>query len=191
MGEAYAPLLARVRVRMDDFEDGALPMVCASSGQPADRLYTSHVQYSPLWPFLFLVLFPFGILVTVVLCFVLSRRADGFLPYADAVHRRMRRSRTAGWIAAAVGCLMTALGGFGLAGRAIESAFTLLLLVGVVTIIAGLTRAAYPSGSIGGKPDANGRWITLRSLSTEFVVAYEAQERRRRAERRYEVTSRA
>jgi hypothetical protein len=175
---------------MDDFEDGVLPRVCASSGAPGDRLYHSNIDYAPAWPFLFLLLFPFGILIAIVLRFTLTRRAEGFLPYADHIQRHMRVSRRHGWIATGIGAGVIAGGGAGLMGRAIQPVFTAMLVVGILVVVGGLIRACYPAGSIGGKPDANGRWIELAPVSNEFADAYEAQERQRRAERRAEVTRR-
>jgi len=171
---------------MDDYEDGVLPAVCASSGEPSDRLYHSHLRHSPLWPLLFLVVFPFGIIVTVVLCLVLSRQADGFLPYSDAVQRRMRQSMRAGWIVSGVGVAVAALALYGLSVNAIQRAFVVFLVLGVLTAIGGLFRVSFPAGSVGGMPDRNGRWITLRHVSRGFADAYDAQEQRRRAERRAE-----
>jgi hypothetical protein len=176
---------------MDDFEDGVLPMVCSSSGAPADQLYHSHLRHSPAWPFLFLLFFPLGVVITVVLCTVFTRKADGLLPFADETQRRMRRSRRAANLTAGVGLGFAVLAIVGLVGHQIVPVFIAMLVVGALVVVGGLIRAAVPAGSIGGKPDSNGRWITLSGVSHAFADAYDMQERRRRAERRAEVTDRA
>lgn len=46
--------MARVRVSLEAFHNGALPPVCAKTGEPADHLLPIRASYTPRWTWLLL-----------------------------------------------------------------------------------------------------------------------------------------
>jgi hypothetical protein len=54
--------MAAVRIRIDDFEDGSVPLVCASSGASGARLYQADISSkSPGWMWLLVLGGPMGL----------------------------------------------------------------------------------------------------------------------------------
>ena len=178
--------MAKVRIRIDDFEDGAFPAVCASSGRDGARLYASEIS-SKTPPWLWLLIFggPMGIVAALVLASVLRKSAHGYLPYAVEVQDRMwLRSRMASrWFVGSVGLLVCGLvlaiggEGFGALGALI------MVIAAVSALVAGFLHSNLP-GAVGGHLDTTGRWIELDPVNARFAAAYEAQEAARRAARR-------
>ena len=180
--------MARVRVRIEDFEDGVLPDVCVSSGAPADGRSASSISTRTSgWLWLFVFAGPFGIVGALVLASVLRKTAHGRLPYARAVQDRLaERMRTYAWFAVssiglfAGGLALAQADGFGpvgtvvMFGAAFVGAFFVFLW-------------SNPPGSVGGHLDSTGRWVELDPVSPRFAAAYERQEADRRAARRAEV----
>src|SRR5689334_11445957 len=86
--------MASIRVRVEDFEDGVYPDVCASSGvEGGTRLYRAEATYRPGWVWLLLLGGPFGIVVAVVLSFALRRSVPGYVPYQPTVQSTIARQR--------------------------------------------------------------------------------------------------
>ena len=180
--------MATVRVRIDDFEDGLLPGICAATGAPAERTYrVEATSKAPAWIWLFLFAFPWGLVVIAVLGRLLRTSTTGYVPFTPA-HRALvsGRIRTAAWatvIAAAV-----AVGSLLLVAASSASAFRSLGLLGmggaVLVAVLGYFLWLNPPGSVGMTIDGTGRWVELDNASPAFVAAYEAQEAQRRAERR-------
>jgi hypothetical protein len=178
-----------VRVRIDDFEDGVLPLVCVSTGAPAEHRYrvsaTSKTS-GAVW--LALLAGPVGLVLAVALSSILRRRTEGLLPYTDEQQLRiLGRVRTAAW--GAVAALGVAVGGFLLMART-EGGFAGLglLLCALALVVAAFAGFLWlnPPGSAGATIDSTGRWVELDPVAPAFARAYEEQEARRRAARRAE-----
>jgi hypothetical protein len=184
--------MAMVRIRIDDFEDGVLPPVCASSGRDGARLYASEIS-SKTPPWLFLLIFggPMGIVAALVLASVLRKSANGYLPYAVEVQDRMRlRARLATrWFVGSIALLVcglvlaTAAEGFGALGAVIMG------IAALSAVVAAFLYSNLP-GAVGGQLDSTARWIELDPVNARFAAAYEAQEAARRAARRDEILDR-
>ena len=179
--------MARARIRIEDFEDGVYPDVCASSGaEGGTRLYRVQISNRVRWVWLLVLGGPVGILAAVVLSGVLRKTASGYVPYTPAVQARLQqRVRTYAWIAVAsavvaVGSLLLGLSG--------DDGFDTLALLGVLGgsafVLVALFLWVNPPSSVGGALDSTGRWIELDPVSARFAAAYEQQEARRRAGRR-------
>ena len=176
--------MATVRLRIDDFEDGVVPAICAGSGAPADRNYVVRASSrAPGWVWLALLGGPGGLLLALLLSGVFRKSTSGYLPYRDAYQDRMRaRIRTAG--AVGVAGVGVAIAGFALLGGTWGG-------LGLVFFVGGLLAASIgaffwfnPPGSVGVTLDATTRWVELDNASPAFVQAYEQPEARRRAARR-------
>ena len=179
--------MASVRVRIDDFEDGVLPLVCAGSGVPSERRWkVEATSRTPGWVWLFLLAFPWGLLAILVLSAALRKRTPGFVPYTDAHQAAVQgRVRTAAWFAVSGMALVVGgvalltqpgfrpLGAVVAAGAAFVTAFSYFLWLN-------------PPGSAGLTLDRTGRWVELDPVAPAFARAYEEQEARRRAARRAE-----
>jgi hypothetical protein len=172
--------MAGVRVRIGDFEDGAVPWICASSGEPADDLYLIRMRRAAAWAWaVALLFFPFGLIVL----FLADVTAQGYLPFTHEAQRAMRQARRhalvlAGW-AAGLGLLLTWIGvlvdpRIGLAALVAATVVSLLFLV----------KAARPAGSVGGRPDSTLRFVDLTHVHPTFAAAYERQVAVARAQRR-------
>lgn len=184
--------MASVRIRIDDFEDGVLPEVCASSGAPSERLYKTDISSrTPGWVWLCVLGGPFGIALALVLAAVLRKTAHGYLPSTDEVQARLQvRSRlgarcfVASIALLVVGLLLaTTAEGFGPLGAVIMG------VAAVSALVAAFLFSNVP-GSVGGHLDSTSRWVELEPVSPWFVAAYDAQESARRAERRAQVDDR-
>lgn len=181
-----------MRIRIDDFEDGVVPGVCAGTGAPGARLY--HVSASsrtPGWAWLGLFAGPAGIVFVFLAAVFLRKTAEGYLPYVDQHQDRMRRRiRVSAGVAA---------GGFALAVVSLlplrTVGFATLGYLGValggLALVAGLFLWANPPGSVGLTLDSTGRWVEVDNASPAFAVAYEQQEARRRAARRADALDRS
>jgi hypothetical protein len=180
--------VASVRVRIDDFEDGVYPDVCASSGVAGGaRLYGDQATYRPGWVWLLVFGGPPGIIAALVLSSVLRRSVPGYVPYAettqDTLLRRQSRFVQGGLVAAAVdvGSLLVAVLSDGSAYRTLS---TLGLVAGAVGVVAAVFFWANVPGAVGTHLESNGRWVVLDPVSRRFAAAYEEQEARRRRSRR-------
>ena len=180
--------MAAVRVRIDDFEDGVLPGVCASSGAAGARLYRIDVSTrTPGWLWLCVFGGPAGIVVGLVLSGVLRKSATGYVPYTEDVHATLReRRRTYSWFL--IGGLAAVVGGLALSLVDGYAALGVVLMVGGFFLAAffGFLWSNVP-GSVGGTLDSTARWVVLDPVSARFAEDYEAQEADRRRARRDEV----
>jgi hypothetical protein len=181
--------VARVAVRVVDFEDGALPRVCASSGDEATRLYRIRARHDPLWPLLLLFAGPIGWVAVLVISASVGRELHGYVPFSDAAHRRMVRSRQARMqvtVSALVGMVVTA---FSLAVLGRGSAAVGVGIIGLLVAAVGGLAAMRPAGSVGASLNPNSRTVDLSGVSRRFVERYEDQEAARRAERQARLRS--
>jgi hypothetical protein len=91
--------VARVKVSLEAFHNGALPPVCAKTGEPADRLLPIRAAYTPGWTWLLLLFGGFW-------AFLIGRgftteETMGLVPFSQAALAR-RRVRGYRRLAAAV-----------------------------------------------------------------------------------------
>ena len=182
--------MAKVRIRIDDFEDGLLPGICAASGADDARLYHAQIpSRAPAWVWLLVLTGPGGILLALLVAHLARKVAHGYLPYTDELQAVLRvRSRRfaqgfVGSVALFVASLVLVATG--------ASGFRVLgMLAGGAAVLGGIVFGFLWSnvpGSVGGHLDGTGRWIELDPVSARFAEAYEWQEADRRAARRSEV----
>jgi hypothetical protein len=178
--------MARLTVRVDDFEDGAFPRVCVSSGDPADRPYELTASYKPSWPVVFLLLGPIGWVIMLVAALGTERKVTGTLPMSDVRHARMCQARrTQRRHALEVVGLTIALAAV-LTVLDLGTATIVVVAIGIVATGAFWTASAAPKGSVGIKLSRNGRTVELTDVADAFADRYREQEARRRAERERE-----
>lgn len=176
--------MARLAVRIDDFEDGRLPSCCASTGGEPDRLYRIEARYHPGWPLVFLLLGPIGVVIALVVAAGVSRQVSGLVPLTDDAHQRAvaaRRAATEFAVGALVltVALVVALVRLGHGAPAVGAG-----VIGVAVTAWCAVSASRPPGSIGASLDRNGRSVHLTDVAPGFAAAYRAQERDRRFDRR-------
>ena len=183
-------MASSVRIRIEDFEDGLLPGICASSGADGARLYATSLRSKPI-PWLLLAIFagPFGILAAIVLASALRKTVEGYVPYTPKVHAQVQRRviRCAWGVAQGFGAVVAALV---LAVAGPDSFAPIAVIVGIAGLLAFAVFSflcSNPPGSVGGHLDSTGRWVVLDPVATRFALAYEAQEDDRREARRAEV----
>jgi hypothetical protein len=183
--------MAAGRIRIDDFEDGVLPGVCAGTGAPASRLYqVNATSRMPGWLWLAVFAGPAGILFLALGGSFLRKTARGCLPYADGHQAAMRR-RIRGWgLMAAAGLVVAVLALVIRSNVGFANLALLLGAAGLVALLLGLFLWANPPGAVGLTLDSTGRWVELDNVSPAFAAAYEQQEARRRAARRAELEDR-
>jgi hypothetical protein len=175
--------VARVAVRVVDFEDSAFPRLCASTGDEATRLYRMPARHDPWWPFLLVLAGPIGWVLMIVVVASVRRELSGYVPFSDAAHERMvesRRTRMQFTLGALVGVVVT---GFSLAAMGRGSTAVVVGLIGLVVAAVGWMAAGRPAGSISVSLNPNGRTVDLIGVSRRFSECYQDQEARRRAER--------
>ena len=184
--------MSAVRIRIEDFEDGVYPDVCASTGVFGEtRLYERTVSTkAPGWLLLGLLAGPVGIVAALVLSGALRRSATGVVPYHPTAQHRIARRRELAARVALVG-LAVDIGSLVLLSR--TGGFDGIALVGlglgiVAAVVGGFFWINVP-GSVGGTLDSTSRWIELDSVHPRFAAAYEEQEARRRAARRTDSTA--
>jgi hypothetical protein len=170
--------VARVAVRVVDFEDGALPRICASTGAEVTLLYQIPARHNPWWPYLLVLAGPIGWIAMLVISASVGRDLPGYVPFSDVGHQRMVRSQF--MTGALTGAVVTA---FSLAVLGRGSAAVVVGGIGLLVAAAGGVAAMRPAGSIGASLNPNGRTVDLIGVSRRFVERYDAQEARRRAER--------
>ena len=180
--------MASVRVRIDDFEDGVLPGVCASSGVPGARLCRIDASSrTPGWLLLCLLGGPFGIIAGLVLSGALRKTASGYVPYSYHVHAKLQdRLQTYAWLG--VGGVAGIVGGLGLSMADGYGPLGVVLLAGGFFLAAffGFLWSNVP-GSVRATLDSTSRWVVFDPVSAAFAEAYEAQEADRRRARRADV----
>jgi hypothetical protein len=96
--------MARVRVSLAAFQRGAMPPVCAKTGEPADCLLPVRAAYTPGWTWLLLVFG--GFLAFLIGRGFTTQETMGLVPFSQAALARWRvqaRSRL-GW--AVLGALL-------------------------------------------------------------------------------------
>jgi hypothetical protein len=179
-----------VRVRIEDFEDGVLPLVCASTGAPADARYGVRATGpSPGWVWLFLLGGPIGWLLAFGLAgTVRSSSTLGMVPFTDAHQDALQaRIRRLAWTTVGgVALLVAGLALGGTSGEAFSPLALLFVAVGfALALVAGFLWL-HPPGSVKATIEGNGRWVVLTPVAAAFVEGYEAQEARRRQARRLE-----
>jgi hypothetical protein len=182
--------MATVRIRIDDFEDGVLPAICAATGAPADRNYEVRAtSRASGWVWLALLAGPGGILVALLFSGVFRKSTSGYLPYLDAYQDRMRSRIRIAAVGAGAG-VAAALGGFALLGGTWGGLGLLFFVGGLLAASLGAFFWFNPPGSVGATLDSTVRWVELDNASPAFVRAYEGQEAHRRAARRAEAQHR-
>lgn len=179
--------MATIELRVDDFEDGVLPRTCASSGAPADGLYRLRATRSAAWPVVLLVFGPIGAVATVVLLVLLHGHVDGWLPMSDQAHAAVRAARRAAVrrlveVVVAVAGIVALL-----AWQGWTTALVVVVLAGAVSVGFCVATVFQPPGSLGLRWARNGRIVTVKDASDEFVAAYREQEARRVRRRAAEV----
>ena len=175
--------VTRMSVRIEDFEDGALPRLCASSGESADRLYAMTAAYKPSWPVVFVVLGPVGWIVMLVVAAGSDRRVTGYVPFADVAQQQMRSRRWANWRHALEAFGASALAGVLLGVAHLGVAAVGVALVGLLATSGFWAAGARPRGSIGVKLARNGRSVEFSDVSPAFARRYHDQESQRLAAR--------
>jgi MFS family permease len=180
--------VASVRVRIDDFEDGVYPDVCASSGVAGGaRLYGGQATYRPGWVWLLLFGGPPGIVGALVLSAVLRRSVPGYVPYTEATQDTLLR-RQARFVQGAVVAGAVLVGSLVVAGLSDASGYRTLSMLGFGAGVVGVLLAVFlwtnVPGAVGTKLESNGRWVVLDPVSARFAAAYEEQEASRRRSRR-------
>jgi hypothetical protein len=180
--------MARIAVRVDDFEDGALPAVCVATGQPSDGWYRTRATYKPSWPVVFIVLGPIGWIVMLVVAAGLERHVDGHLPFTREEYERQRaaRRRFTQLAIEVVTAAVVALAVLVWLGNPI---------VGLVLAVFGLVLGggfavlgSQPHGSVRVRLARNGRSVDVVNASTAFVVRCREQQARHQAARRRAVS---
>lgn len=175
----------RVRIRVEDFEDGVLPNVCIATGRPADgcskAVAITGLGWGVLLPVLgVLTLNVVGFVAGLVILSLMTRRAQGLLPWTHAACEVSRQARRHRWILAAATAVVTA----GAAALALIAGSRQLTLVSVIVgglVVGGLALSANsPPGSVKLRLESNGRWVEVRNASPHFVSAYRDQLRLRR-----------
>jgi hypothetical protein len=183
--------MAGLKIRVEDFEDGALPPVCVVTGRPAEVLHrfelTSPQQRREglLWWF---IGGPLGLLA---LWWTRSGRSQGgvvgYLPLTEEAAEGSRLQGPSGgvFVVGGFGCLLLAL--LAAPSDALGGMWVLLVGLGFALLVVGLVVAARRDATIpGGEVDESGRWVTVWPASPAFAEAYEAQERGRRSQRQEE-----
>ena len=172
--------MARVRVRVDDFEDGAMPPVCASSGATADGIYEMTFTRTPGWAVVIaFLLFPWGLIVVPFA----RTSTTGYLPFAEAAQQRMRDARRVALQRLALLGTCTVLLTWGLWLLDHDTALA-ALVIGLLGCAPLAIMASRPRGSVGGRLDPNGRWLRLDDVDDTFATAYLSQLERRQITRR-------
>jgi peptidoglycan/LPS O-acetylase OafA/YrhL len=177
-----------LRVRVEDFEDGVLPMICVATGAPADRRYRTRANATASgWVWLALFAGPIGLVLALVVANAMGASTDGIVPFSDEHQDRVhRRRRTFGWSAiAGLGSMVGALALTSARSTYAPLAFVLLLGGALVLLVAGFLWVNTP-GSTKATLEGNGRWVVLAPVSTAFGRAYTEQEERRRSARQRE-----
>ncbi len=169
-----------VRVPVDDFVVGDLPMVCVAAGLPADGLVdfeSRETKFQGWWVFL-LVLGPLGLLAIAFLYAVSDApgRVGGSLPITEsalAAYNRRSRILARSWLVPVVGLVIGAS----------------VLPVSQTTWIDGTAMGILAAGLIGGVVmaagagwsrdrndvgvalDGTGRWVEIRNVHPNFAAA--------------------
>jgi hypothetical protein len=169
--------MAEVSLRVDDFENGVLPPMCASRGVTPARPRRLRASYQPTWPLVFVLLGPVGLLIAFVAMVGMTRHVDGWLPRSDEVVERGKRSRSAAFTAVCIVAATSLIGVLALMSVGARSPALLVGALGVVAVVAALWRAGHPRGHIPARLTANGRRVILRNIDQVFAAAYDEQSR--------------
>jgi len=96
--------MARVRVSLEAFQRGALPPVCAKSGEPADCLLPVRATYTPGWTWLLLVFG--GLWAFLIGRGFTTEETMGLVPFSGPAlaRRRLQARARLGW--AVLGALL-------------------------------------------------------------------------------------
>lgn len=178
-----------MRVRIDDFEDGAFPPICVVTGAPSSSLYREDAYHSSLWPFVFLPFPLIGWVLAVVLFFGLRTRVQGLVPYSDVARVRARASFRTAVTVGGLGVLVAAGAVLAAANGAPGKIALVVFLTGVVVAIGGFVRSGRPAGTVGCHLARNGRTVDVGPVHPNFLHAYHEQEGRRTAARRAAATA--
>lgn len=182
----------RIRIRVEDFEDGVLPNLCIATGRPADgcskAVAITGLGWGVLLPVLgALVLNIGGFVAGLVILSLMTRRVQGLLPWTHAASEVSRQARRHRWILAAATAAVTA----GAAALAFIAGSLQVMLVSAIIgglVVGGLALSANsPPGSVKLRLESNGRWVEVRNVSPDFVAAYRGQTRLRRQVRTEEL----
>ena len=80
--------LGGVRVWAQDYAAGALPPVCAVTGQPTDQRYRRQFATAPGWVFLLILV---GLIWFIIAYAITAKRVQGLLPMTPEARSRSRR----------------------------------------------------------------------------------------------------
>jgi hypothetical protein len=167
------PAVARVRVSLEAFRNGALPAVCAKTGEPADCLLPVRAAYTPRWTWLLLLFGGFW-------AFLIGRgftteETMGLVPFSQAALARSRvegRRRLAAAVLGAVlllGILYRVAWPFAFFGGCALIAF----LFGFGWISVGVRGAS----EVGAHLDPEARTVLLWGVHERFKQAVEDGQR--------------
>jgi hypothetical protein len=89
--------VARVRISLEAFQRGALPPVCAKTGEPADCLLPVRAAWTPGWTWLLLVFG--GLWALVIGRGFTTQETMGLVPFSQAAlaRRRVQARSRLGW----------------------------------------------------------------------------------------------
>ena len=151
--------MARTAARVEDFEAGRLPSVCAKTGEVADGFTAIAVTSTPSWTWLLLL---FGIFPFLIARAFSATRVVGFVPMSEVA---LRRGRAFTWT----------YRGFFLFG-ALVLAFGWIIDMDVLAVGVGALAAAIIFTSVGwlfvwptGRLD--GDWVGLFHVHKRFARA--------------------
>jgi hypothetical protein len=181
---------ASVRLPVDDFVVGDVPMICVRTGAEADGLVDIESSESGfrLWWLFLLVLGPVGIFAIVVLALATprDRRVGGSVPMThEALAAQNRLIGIGNWawavpivaFAGGAGLLMApTVNGYSLAGLGL-GLLGFGLMGGFVALLVMSALASRRTVQV--RLDGSGRWVELRNVHPRFAAAVDAQTRRR------------
>ena len=169
--------MAAVSVFVDDAIRGRLPLVCATTGQPADLVVRMRQPVGGGMPgaaWLLVFLGPVGIVALVVVALVC--RAPEYLtvrvPQTEAAYQR---ERLLGRLRSGACVLGVATLAYGIVRPGLFPVMWLVLGVGFLLAGMGLHAMVY-FRTVGVGLDASRRWVTLTGVHPEFVRAVERQD---------------
>ena len=153
--------MATGSVSVDDLERGALPAVCAKTGEQADVLVPMDFYVGPNWTWAFF--FAGAIPFLVALLFMRRDKVSGFVPLSRRYRDRLR-VLTRGGVAAMVTALLFAF-------AAAAWGPPQLVWVAVVLFVAGMGGLMAGGQPVGGRVDVVHGRVDLTRLHPGFVAA--------------------
>jgi hypothetical protein len=166
-------VVARVRVSLEAFHNGALPPVCAKTGEPADCLLPVRAAYTPRWTWLLLVFGGFW-------AFLIGRgftteETTGLVPFSQAALARWRVRGRRRLAAGVVGALV-------LLALLYRVAWPLAFFGGCALIASlfgfgWISVGVHSASEVGAHFDPEGRTVLLWDVHERFRQAVEDGQR--------------